>query len=263
MGRTLLLLGGRSLRFLLDSLLGRRQHSSLSIGSALSLVELLLGQVQPVLEVLLVLLLGGVLEEGQELLQFRRQFFLGLLVFEELDSLLDIVPLLLDVLELQLVLLLDLPARGLVLVGRLYRRSARVPANSLLVRGVDVLLQIVAELLISISGVLSNLVTSLGGRGCLRWNGAFSSLAIALAAALDHLGEGLPLRRPLAEANYLGVGGLWLVESLPVDAEIDVLVGAPVLAAAGMLGSAHALALGEVLRLPELLALVALPGTGF
>ena len=107
------------------------------------------------------------------------------------------------------------------------------------------------------------MVSSLGGRGRLGRNDAVSGLAIALAGALDHLGEGLLLRRPLAEANHLGVGGLGLAELLSVDAEVNVVVGAPVLAAARMLGSAHAFALGEVLGLPELLALVALLGTGF
>ena len=111
---------------------------------------LLLGVVQLALDVLLVLLLGGVLEEVHELSQFRSKCSLFELILEEPNLLLEVVPFLLDVLELQLVLLLDLFASSFVLVWRLYRGSALVLANRLLVLGVDVLLQVVPELLFSI-----------------------------------------------------------------------------------------------------------------
>ena len=143
---------------------------------------LLLGVVQPPLEILLVLLLGGVLEEGHELGQFLSKCSLLELILEEHNLLLEVVPLLNYVVELQLVLLLDLLARGLVLVGRLCRGSALVLANSLLVLGVDVLLQVVPELLFSRYSVPLDLVSSLFL--VLRTNNLVPRFTIALATDL-------------------------------------------------------------------------------
>ena len=81
---------------------------------------LLPGVVQLALEILLLLVLGGVLEESSNLCQFRSQFSLCLFVLEERHFFCKVISLFLDIIELKAVLFVNILSTSSVLLGRLH-----------------------------------------------------------------------------------------------------------------------------------------------